>query len=128
VERVLNLQRSRKETVAVNITARTAAALTITASSLVLAVGAGASDSFVPGDGDDADAWLTHCCVYGDEGPSNFVTLPTWSSATALNDGSDYGSAELIQLGHGPGGPSRAPLPGQAEAGLVDDSWVAGAV
>jgi hypothetical protein len=113
----------------VKITARTAAALTITASSLVLAVGASASDSVVPVDGDYADAWLIHCCTYGEEGPSSFVTLPTWSSAPALNHGFEYGSAELIQFGHGPGGPSRALLPGQATApDLVDVLWVAGAV
>jgi hypothetical protein len=110
-------------------TRRTAAALTITASSLVLAVGASASDSVVPVDGDYADAWLVHCCTYGEEGPSTFVALPTWSSAPALNHGFEYGSAELIRLGHGPGGPSSAPLPGQATApDLVGDLWVAGAV
>ena len=110
------------------LSAKTGVALTITALSLVVTVGAGASDSAVPVDG-DAEPWLIHCCTYGEEGPSTFVTLPTWSSASALNHGSEYGSAELIQLGHGPGGPSRAPLPGQATApDLVDDLWVAGAV
>jgi hypothetical protein len=92
------------------ITAATAAALTITASSLVLAVGAGASVPVVPVDGDYADGGLVQCCTYGEEGPSSFVALPTWSSAPALDYGFEYGSAELIQLGHGPGGPSRAPL------------------
>ena len=111
------------------IATRTAAALSITASSLVLAVSAGASDSVVPADGDYFDAELIHCCTYGDEGPSTFVTLPTWSSTSALNYDFDYGSAELIQLGYGPGGPSRAPLPEQVTApDPVDDSWVAGAV
>jgi hypothetical protein len=92
------------------ITAITAAALTITASSLVLAVGAGASDLVVPVDGDDADVGLIHCCTYGAEGPPDFVTLPVWSSASALSHGFEYGSEELIQLGHGPGGTSRAAL------------------
>jgi hypothetical protein len=92
------------------ITARAAAALTITASSLVLAVGAGASAPIVPADGDYADGGLVQCCTYGEEGPSTFVALPTWSSAPLLNDGFEYGAAELIQLGHGPGGPSRASL------------------
>jgi hypothetical protein len=64
------------------ITPRTAAALTITASSLVLAVGAGASDSVVAADRDGADGGLIQCCTYGVEGPSTFVTLPTWSSAS----------------------------------------------
>jgi hypothetical protein len=82
--------------------------LTIAASSLVLAVGAGASDSVV--DRDDANGGLVQCCIYGEEGPSTFVALPTWRSASALNDGFEYGSAGLIQLGHGPGGPSGAPL------------------
>jgi hypothetical protein len=91
------------------IIASTAAALTITASSLVLAVGAGASDSVVPAHGDYANDGLIQCC-YSAGGPSTVVTLPTWSSASALNHGFEYGSAELIQLGHGPGGPSRAPL------------------
>jgi hypothetical protein len=92
------------------ITARAAAALTITASSLVLAVGAGASAPIVPADGDYADGGLVQCCTYGEEGPSTFVALPTWSSASLLNDGFEYGAAELIQLGHGPGGPSKASL------------------
>ena len=108
------------------IATRTAAALTITASSLVLAVGA--SDAVVPADG-DFEAGVIYCCTYGEEGPSTFVALPTWSSTSALNYDFDYGSAELIQLGYGPGGPSRAPLPEQVTApDPVDDSWVAGAV
>jgi hypothetical protein len=92
------------------ITAMTAAALTITASSLVLAVGAGASDAVVSVHGDYGDSGLIHCCTFGAEDQPTFITLPAWSSATALSNGFEYGSAELIQLGHGPGGPSKAPL------------------
>lgn len=56
------------------LSAKTGVALTITALSLVVTVGAGASRSVDP-----VDAWVIHCCTYGEESPSTFVTpLPTF--------------------------------------------------
>jgi len=57
------------------LSAKTGVALTITALSLVVTVGAGASDPVEP-----VDAWVIHCCTaYGEEVPSTSVTpLPTF--------------------------------------------------
>ena len=55
--------------------ARTGVALAITTLSLVVTVGAGASDSVDP-----VDAWVSHCCTaYSEEVSSTGVTpLPTF--------------------------------------------------
>ena len=55
--------------------AKTGAALTITAMSLVVTVGAGAADSVEP-----VDAWVVHCCTAeSEDAPSPSVTpLPTF--------------------------------------------------
>ena len=62
------------------LSAKTGVALTITALSLVVTVGAGASDSVEP-----VDAWVMHCCTaYSEAGPATSVTTapapPTPSS------------------------------------------------
>jgi hypothetical protein len=55
------------------LSAKTGVALAITALSLVVTVGAGASDSVEP-----VDAWVIHWGSYDEEGASTFVTpLPT---------------------------------------------------
>jgi hypothetical protein len=79
-------------------TSKTVVALTVTAVSLVVAVGAGASGSVTPADEDYASPELIQL-GHGPGGP-----------AAATDRGFEYGSADLIQLGHGPGGPSKAPL------------------
>ena len=56
------------------LSAKTGVALAITSLSLVVTVGAGASDSVEP-----VDAWVIHCCTgYSEDAPSTSVTpLPT---------------------------------------------------
>jgi len=58
-----------------SLSAKTGVALTITALSLVVTVGAGAADSVEP-----VDAWVIHCCTaYSEDAPSTPVTpLPTF--------------------------------------------------
>ena len=57
------------------LSAKTGVALAITALSLVVTVGAGASDTVEP-----VDAWVIHCCTaYSEDVPSTSVTpLPTF--------------------------------------------------
>jgi hypothetical protein len=57
------------------LSAKTGVVLTITVLSLVVTVGAGASDPVEP-----VDAWVIHCCTaYSEEVPSTSVTpLPTF--------------------------------------------------
>ena len=62
------------------LSAKTGVALAITALSLVVTVGAGASDSVEP-----VDAWVIHCCTaYSEAGPATSATTgastPTPSS------------------------------------------------
>jgi hypothetical protein len=68
------------------VTSATVVTLTMSASFVVLAVGAGTSGA------------RTMPIDY----PSPVSTQPGYVM--------EYGSPELIQLGHGPGGPSQAPL------------------
>ena len=58
-----------------NLSAKTGVALAITALSLVITVGANASEP-----GEPMDAWVIHCCnPYSEDVPSTFVTpLPTF--------------------------------------------------
>jgi hypothetical protein len=86
-----------KEKDDMKITAKTLAALTISALSLAVAAAAGASSSATPDDGYGSAKVIQ--LGHGPGGP-----------AALADRGSEYGSAGLIQLGHGPGGPSKAPI------------------
>ena len=55
------------------LSAKTGVALTITALSLVVTVGAGASDSVEP-----VDAWVMHCCTAYSEDVPSVTPLPTF--------------------------------------------------
>jgi hypothetical protein len=74
------------------LSAKTGVALTITALSLVVTVGAGASVEPV-------DAWVMHCCTaYGEDVPSTAVTpLPTFLVTPVVTSAAHVGMMNQLR-------------------------------
>ena len=101
------------------LSAKTGVALAITALSLVVTVGAGAS-----GSADPVDAWVMHCCTaYSEAGPSTSVTTDASTSDTV-----EPADTRLISCctAYSEAGPSTSVTTSASTSDTVEpaDAWV----